>query len=277
MKKVLSNLRVKEVMLMTGFFSIGIFFGVENLEQLWQPKVVIGFISVFFLFLGIYAFNGLCGFKEDKDNPRLSFSLNKNFFYASVILLKTLSLLGFYFLGPLFFKLAIISMLLWIYYSWPKYGAKYVPIAGSLVHFVTQIIHFLLGYLLLKDISLLAVLVSLYFSLLFVAGHLNHELIDHEADKLKKIKTNAVYFGPENGQMASILIFGMSFLYSILIIFFYRETILFFIPFQLAFVAQLFIYFKKYKSQFDALKFRGIYRSLYFYAGLFALLAKGFT
>ncbi|MFZ9000394.1 MAG: UbiA family prenyltransferase [Bacteriovoracaceae bacterium] len=275
MKKILKNLRVKEVLLMTGFFSIGVFFAASEFEQLWQMRTIIGFLSTSFLFLGIYSFNSLCGLKEDKDNPRLNFIYGKKFFLGFVIIFKVLSLLGFYWLGPMFFKLSIISMILWIYYSWPGLGAKYIPIASSLVHFVTQIIHFLLGYLILQQYSLLAVLISIYFSLLFVAGHLNHEIIDYKADKLKDIKTNAVYFGAQNAQIASLFLFCLSFMYSLSIILFYPSTISFFLPFQLAFVIQGLIYFKKYRAHFDALKFRGSYRSLYFYAGLLALLSKG--
>ena len=40
-----------------------------------------------------------------------------------------------------------------------------------------------MGYVILEPLSLNSFFISIYFALLFSAGHLHHEVIDYEADK----------------------------------------------------------------------------------------------
>ena len=48
---------------------------------------------------------------------------------------------------------------------------------------------------------------SVFFGLVFAAGHLNQEVRDHEGDLLNGIRTSAVVFGCRRAFLASLVIF----------------------------------------------------------------------
>ena len=64
-----------------------------------------------------------------------------------------------------------------------------------MLHFVAQVLHFQMGTLLFAPMTAGSVFVSIYFALLFSAGHLHHEMIDQEGDREAGLRTGAVFFG----------------------------------------------------------------------------------
>ena len=81
---------------------------------------------------------------------------------------------------PLLFGAAIAPSACSIRCS-PSLG-KTTPVAASLHHLVGGALHFLLGDRLAHGVDGRGILLSLFFGLVFAAGHLNQEVRDHDAD-----------------------------------------------------------------------------------------------
>jgi 4-hydroxybenzoate polyprenyltransferase len=99
-----------------------------------------------------------------------------------------------------------IAALSLLYSGSPSFG-KTTPIAASLNHLLGGTLHFLLGYTLCHALDARGVLISLFFGLVFAAGHLNQEVRDYEGDLLNEIRTSAVVFGCRQTFLASLYIF----------------------------------------------------------------------
>jgi len=95
-------------------------------------------------------------------------------------------------------------------YSHPLIGGKGLPGASSLLHLVGGALHFLLGYGVARPIDSEGLLLSLYFGLVFAAGHLSQEVADHDADRRAGVRTAAVRFGPSRMFVASFVLFTLS-------------------------------------------------------------------
>jgi 4-hydroxybenzoate polyprenyltransferase len=99
--------------------------------------------------------------------------------------------------------IAAISLL---YSCSPMFG-KSMPIVASINHLLGAALHFLLGYCLWRPVDARGVMISLFFGLVFAAGHLNQEVRDYEADLLNGIRTSAVVFGCRGAFLGSLLTF----------------------------------------------------------------------
>jgi 4-hydroxybenzoate polyprenyltransferase len=99
-----------------------------------------------------------------------------------------------------------IAALSLLYSGSPSFG-KSTPIAASLNHLLGGTLHFLLGYTLCHALDARGVWISLFFGLVFAAGHLNQEVRDYEGDLLNEIRTSAVVFGCRRTFLASLCIF----------------------------------------------------------------------
>ena len=96
-------------------------------------------------------------------------------------------------------------------YSAPGIHLKGKPLFGTALHLVGGAGHFLLGYMAFAPFSWLGIAVACYFGLVFAAGHLAHEVRDHETDLLNGIRTNAVAFGQKQGFAASVALFTLAY------------------------------------------------------------------
>jgi 4-hydroxybenzoate polyprenyltransferase len=101
---------------------------------------------------------------------------------------------------------AAIAALSLLYSSSRTFG-KGTPIVASINHLIGGALLFLLGYTLSRPFDTSSVLISLFFGLVFVGGHLNQEVRDYEGDLLNGICTSAVVFGRRRTFLASLLIF----------------------------------------------------------------------
>ena len=84
-----------------------------------------------------------------------------------------------------------IAALSLVYSFSPRLG-KCTPVAASLNHLAGGALHFLLGYTLVHAVDAQGVALSLFFGLVFAAGHLNQEVRDYESDRAGGISTSAV-------------------------------------------------------------------------------------
>jgi 4-hydroxybenzoate polyprenyltransferase len=99
-----------------------------------------------------------------------------------------------------------IAALSLVYSFSPSLG-KGSPVAASVNHLTGGGLHFLLGYTMLHPLDARGVSLSLFFGLVFAAGHLNQELRDYETDRAGGIRTTAVVFGRRRGFLASFCLF----------------------------------------------------------------------
>jgi 4-hydroxybenzoate polyprenyltransferase len=101
---------------------------------------------------------------------------------------------------------AAIAGLSVLYSSSPRFG-KSTPIVASINHLLGGALHFLLGYTLIRPLDASSLMISLFFGLVFSAGHLNQEVRDYEGDLLNGIRTSAVVFGRRRTFLASLFMF----------------------------------------------------------------------
>lgn len=104
-----------------------------------------------------------------------------------------------------------IATLSLLYSLSPSLG-KSTPIAASLNHLIGGGLHFLLGYTMGRAVDARGVALSLFFGLVFAAGHLNQEVRDYESDLANGIGTSAVAFGCRRGFLASVCLFTAAYL-----------------------------------------------------------------
>lgn len=97
-----------------------------------------------------------------------------------------------------------------VYSLSPRYG-KSTPVAASLNHVVGGSLHFLLGYTLLHGADAKGVALSLFFGLVFSAGHLNQEVRDYDSDLAGAVSTSAVVFGRRHTFIASFGLFTVAY------------------------------------------------------------------
>ena len=276
----IKSARFAEVSILLGFPMIGLFFAFKSEEELVSVPVFLFAAAIFSLFTAIYAFNGLAGTDDDKHNSRLADLAGKRrSFIVTLAVSLMLSLVIFFFIKPVLALFSGISFLLWCIYSFPKKGFKYRPVLGTLIHFFGQIIHFLMGYTVLAPLDKGSAAASVYFALLFSAGHINHELIDHDADEKAGTRTGAVCFGVSAWEKVSFALFLIAALYISALSVLEKELLPLCFPFIIAGIIHMIFKicsFKKASMQTKFLEERRFYRLLYFAAGIIFIAAKIF-
>lgn len=276
----IKSARFAEVSILLGFPMIGLFFAFRSADQLISLPVFLFAAAIFSLFTAIYAFNGLAGIDEDGENDRLAdLAGRRRSFIATLAVSLVLSLVLFFLIKPVLAVFSAVSFLLWCIYSFPKKGFKYRPVLGTLIHFVGQIIHFLMGYAVLAPVDGGSAAASVYFALLFSAGHINHELIDHDADEKAGTRTGAVCFGVKAWEKVSFALFLIAALYISALSLIERELLPICFPFIIAGIIHIVFKIctlKKVSAQAKFLEERSFYRVLYFAAGLLFIAAKIF-
>ncbi len=277
-------LRLKEVSLMVGFFVIGSFFAMPDLQATSCLRFLLYALGSFLFVTSVYAFNAYGGYPKDKGNQRLSKLQNLS---AQKFLSITLGtafgfLFCFYSISPKIALLSILSYLFWMAYSYPQKGLKNYPIAGTIIHFITQVLHFQMGYLVFLPLDTVSYSVSIYFALLFSAAHFHHEVIDYQVDKQKNTKTSAVFFGQQPIEWVSLLMFSFAFIYWYIL--FHKALLIepIFYCFAVAYCLQLITKISLTFINLAAkhLWYRKLYRLYYFFAGIvstFYLLSNGYN
>lgn len=98
-------------------------------------------------------------------------------------------------------------------YSDATVRAKEVLILSSVVHIIGGLLHFLSGYSVFGIIDQRAILIGVYFALVFAAGHLTQEVRDYDGDLDAGTLTHAVWFGKRRTLIASLVLFSASYAY----------------------------------------------------------------
>lgn len=192
--------RYGEALLGCGFALVGAMFAAPDWTAFWSLRSMALFFASYLVVFSIFAFNSWAGLREDAANPRLAVDgLASGWGYAVVTAVSFVGALAvFLLLRPVAIPYALAVFALCGIYSFPRYGAKYMPVAGTLAHVAIGVTQFQQGWALLDDPGARSLLMSLYFGLILSAGHVNHELIDYEADRTAGIMSGAVRFGPRH-------------------------------------------------------------------------------
>ncbi|MBN1232632.1 MAG: UbiA prenyltransferase family protein [Candidatus Coatesbacteria bacterium] len=273
-------IRGLELFLMLGSPVLGLLFArqSEGHKHFHILHYLIFLVSTYCLAGHVYAYNSWAGLKADlKDRSKEKFPLMegkisiKEMYTLSFILLLT-ALLGYFVLNKHLVIVSLINALLWVLYCDPRILFKSKPILGSLIHFFAGILNFLLGYLFIKNLDMNGILLGLYFTIIFVGGHLNHEIRDYEADKINNYKTNAICWGKKLIFIMSFSLFSYSNIHLILLAKNKIVDINIIVP--LLILYPLYIYFS-YITMREGLKFqemdnfRNRYRILYALYGIY--------
>jgi 4-hydroxybenzoate polyprenyltransferase len=211
--RVSSCFRVEEVLVLQGtpllgaMFSMGPLTGARCLDLL-----VLGAASSC-LVAHVFALNDLCGASADLRDPNratrvfMARGIGRREVGCLCALLLALSLILIAPFGPTPLLMALGIAALSALYSAPIFQMKGVPLISSLLHVSGGLLHFLLGYSLFQAIDERGLAIGSFFALTFAAGHLTHEARDHGSDRLNRIRTNAVAFGPARSFAAGFLLF----------------------------------------------------------------------
>ncbi len=186
--------------------------------------------------------------------------------------LLVLSLVLFSQLGSVTLIIGLIITIASALYSAPASHIKGVPLLNSVLHLVSGLLHFLLGYSVFRVLDGRGLEIGCFFAAIFSAGHLTHEVRDFEADLRNGIKTNAVKFGKARSFIAGFVLF--TFADALLIVLATRGTV----PHGLVLVAGLYPlhFYWSLRAMREGLTFESVrrlqvrYRVLY--AGIGAIM-----
>lgn len=190
-----------------------------NFSLKWHDSLRLGLLLLGSLALTahVFVFNDWAGHSSDIRAPKRATMVFTHRGISSgevvrlAIALLIVANIAFAFAGRAAVLLGAGIAALSLLYSWSPSFSKSTPIAASLNHLVGGALHFLLGYTLFHDLDARGYVLSLFFGLVFAAGHLNQEVRDYEGDLLNGIRTSAVVFGRRRAHLASLCLFSAAY------------------------------------------------------------------
>jgi 4-hydroxybenzoate polyprenyltransferase len=191
---------------------IGGFLGGFNLEQGPVVRMVLLILGSLALTAHVFVLNDWAGHCSDLRDPRRARhvfarqGIPRGDVARVAMALLIFSNVAFAIVGGPAVLLGAAIAVLSLLYSCSPFG-KSTPFAASINHLIGGALHFLLGYTLFHPLDGRGFAISVFFGLVFAAGHLNQEVRDHEGDALNGIRTSAVVFGCRRTFLASLGIF----------------------------------------------------------------------
>ena len=272
---LLCSIRWREVLILQGAPFMGIAFSMGKLTIHKLPAIAVFGIAGFLLVAHIWSLNDWSDMHADQgDANKTARVFSSKGIDRSTMLWFSITLLAaslglFALLGLQTLLIAISIALYGFLYSFSGINAKGIPLLSSVTHFIGGLFHFLLGYTLFAGIDRNAVLIAVFFAVIFTSGHAVQEVQDHEADNRRGVRTNAVVFGKRTVFMAALI--GFSFAYCYLICL----SLFAIVPAQLGWLCLILFPLHLFKAQRTARKglaFENISRFRGFYRFLFALI-----
>ena len=219
--KHFASTRSPEVLALQASPILGSFLGGFSLERCGVIRLVLLLLGSLALTAHVFVFNDWAGHNSDIRDPRratLVFTrqgISRHQVVRVAIALLIFANVAFAAVGSAAILLGAAIAALSLLYSYSPGFGKSTPIAASLNHLLGGALHFLLGYTLCRAPDASGLAISLFFGLVFAAGHLNLEVRDYEGDLLNGIRTSAVVFGCRRTFLASLCFFTAS--YAILV------------------------------------------------------------
>jgi len=216
LRNLVQSTRTPEAVLMCGFPAMGFALGLAGAPSVSLPRLALFLPATLLLSLGVYVFNGWANSDHDVTNPR---------FAANWITHGTIPLTGALLfsltaaaLGVAIFAvtsrvaavLALALFCLFAAYSHPGLGFKQGAVAPTAIHLAGGFLMFWLGYVMARPLDGQGVVLATFFSLVFTAGHFNHEALDMDADREAGLTTRAVRWGLRASLNAGIASFAVA-------------------------------------------------------------------
>lgn len=209
----LASARGVEVSVLQASPLLGAYLGGLGLDAASVSRLALLLLGSTALTAHVFAFNDWAGYGSDARDLRRSgaraggYIVGRGEIGRVAVALLILASAAFAAVGPsaMLFGAGIAALSLLYSFS-PSFG-KSAPIVASLNHLIGGGLHFLLGYAMVHAVDARGVALSLFFGLVFAAGHLNQEVRDYEFDRSVPIRTSAVAFGCRRGFLASFCLF----------------------------------------------------------------------
>jgi 4-hydroxybenzoate polyprenyltransferase len=219
----LGCVRLDEVIVLQGPPIVGLAFAAGHVSGAQLLPALIMIVASMLQVAHAFVVNDIAGWETDLGDPRRQhwsmasrgvtrvemrwFAL-RLLAYAAI-----LSLL----LGPVSLVLCCVTAVLSLAYSGAGLFWKNVPGASTTLHLLGGATHFLFGHAALASLDGRALVLSLFFGLVFAAGHFMHEVRDHAVDAINGIRTNAVAYGRRQAFIAGMFCFALALLHVVVL------------------------------------------------------------
>ncbi|MBN2055883.1 UbiA prenyltransferase family protein [bacterium] len=210
---IVRAVRIKEAALMVGFPATGGFLALSTPDVLPACHLASVMLGFFFLSTSVYAFNAWGGHRLDarndmhSDHPLHQGETTPGAVLAAAMVLFGAALLVFLICAAKLLPWACLLWLLWVAYSHPIILAKGRPVIGSLIHLANGLLMFLMPYAAIRQLDTRGWTLAVFFAMAFVGGHLNHEVMHHDADGKEGLRTSSIVFGRSVTHTASAALF----------------------------------------------------------------------
>lgn len=214
--RLLSCIRFDEVLVLQGAPLLGAIFGMGRLTHQSAATLLLLAAGNALLVAHVFLLNDWSGVHQDLRDPTRSAGVFVNRGIrryevgALLSILLVLSLLVLSQLGPAALAIGVMIAFASALYSLPHVYLKGVPLANSLLHVGSGLLHFLLGYCAFQSLDMKGLEIGLFFATVFSAGHLAQEVRDCDADCRNGIQTNAVRFGKKRCFATSFALFTLA-------------------------------------------------------------------
>jgi len=214
--RLLSCIRFDEVLVLQGAPVLGAIFSIARLNSQSVMTFLLLAAGNCLLVAHVFLLNDWSGIDGDLQDPSrvkrvfLNRGIRRNEIAGLSLILLLLSLVLFARLGLVSLILGLMIAVASALYSAPAFDLKGKPLLNSLLHLVSGLLHFLLGYSAFGTLDARSVEIGCFFALIFSAGHLTQEVRDFEADLRNGIKTNAVQFGKTRSFIVGFALFSLA-------------------------------------------------------------------
>lgn len=214
--RLLSCIRFDEVLVLQGAPLLGAIFSIAHFNSQSVMTLLLLTAGNCFLVAHVFLLNDWSGVNDDLQDPSrvdrvfLNRGISRNEIAWLSLILLFLSLVLFAQLGSVSLIFGLMIAIASALYSAPAFDLKGKPLLNSLLHMVSGLLHFLLGYSAFGILDARSLEIGCFFALIFSAGHLTQEVRDFEADLRNDIKTNAVQFGKARIFIAGFALFTLA-------------------------------------------------------------------
>ncbi|MDB5799495.1 MAG: hypothetical protein JWL63_434 [Rhodocyclales bacterium] len=214
--RLLSCIRFDEVLVLQGAPVLGAIFSIGYINSQSAITFLLLIAGNCFLVAHVFLLNDWSGIDGDLQDPSrverafLNRGIRRNEIAGLSLILLLLSLVLFARLGLVSLIIGLMIAIASALYSAPAFYLKGIPLLNSLLHLVSGLLHFLLGYSAFGIVDARSLAIGCFFALIFSAGHLTQEVRDFEADLRNGIKTNAVQFGKARSFIVGFALFTLA-------------------------------------------------------------------
>lgn len=227
-------IRLREILLMTGFSFVGALFTDSSGWSLWP--VACSSLAIVFYVMAVFFLNSFADHEADASSQRLGHVAHvprRTYLFLSVAAALTVMALSWPCGGNLLAVMAV-SLLLWCLYYLKPVRLKSRLLGGTFAHLTGGVLHFQMGYMGFGMTDTDGLWISVFFALILAAGHFNHEMMDHDSDRSSGYKTTTVRWGIGAGRWLRTAFSAVSVIWVVLLYLWQMITVIPFIALVLA-------------------------------------------